>query len=112
MKTENQIPIEPFVQELRRGTIVLAAMSCLREAQYGYSLLKSLADQGFEVDQGTLYPLLRRLEANGLLESDWRLGEARQRRYYILSEQGKQIFAQLASEWQLLTVVMDRLLTE
>ena len=66
-----------FIQELRRGVIILAVLGCLRQEQYGYSIMKSLSDQGLEVDQGTLYPLLRRLETQGLLESKWRMEEAR-----------------------------------
>ena len=73
----NTESLENVVLELRRGVIVLAALSQLSTEQYGYSLLKQLSDQGLEVDQGTLYPLLRRLEAQGLLESVWKLEEAR-----------------------------------
>ena len=79
--TEN---LENVVLELRRGVIVLAVLSQLSGEQYGYSLLKLLSDQGLEVDQGTLYPLLRRLETQGILESVWKLEEARQRRYYVI----------------------------
>ena len=76
------------ILELRRGMIVLAVLSQLDHEQYGYSLLKLLSDQGLEVDQGTLYPLLRRLESQGLLQSNWRLEEARPRRYYVISQEG------------------------
>ncbi len=78
-----------FIQELRRGVIILAVLGSLREEQYGYSILKSLSDQGLDVDQGTLYPLLRRLETQGLLESKWRMEEARPRRYYVISAAGQ-----------------------
>ena len=73
---------------MRCGLLVLAVMTRLEEEQYGYSLIKLLSDQGLEIDQGTLYPLLRRLETQGLLGSKWRVDEARPRRYYVLSPQG------------------------
>ena len=80
---------ENVILELRRGVIVLAVLSQLSEPQYGYSLIKRLADGGLELDQGTLYPLLRRLESQGLLTSDWRIEGERPRRYYVLSDEGR-----------------------
>jgi len=106
-KTES---LENVVLELRRGVIVLAALSQLGTEQYGYSLLKKLADLGLEVDQGTLYPLLRRLEAQGLLESVWKLGESRPRRYYVVSAEGKKLLPKLKKEWAGIVSVMDKLL--
>lgn len=114
MKTDKDtlIPTEALVQELRRGTVVMAAMTQLYEPQYGYSLLKRLADKGFEVDQGTLYPMLRRLEGNGLLESDWIVEGSRPRRYYKLSPLGKETLASLTKEWQALVAVLNQLILE
>ena len=81
--------LDNIVQELRRGLLVLAVLSQLAKQQYGYALLKLLADQGMEIDQGTLYPLLRRLESQGLLQSNWNVEEAgRPRRYYVISARG------------------------
>lgn len=96
--------------ELRRGVIVLAVLSQLTEEQYGYSLLKLLSDKGLEVDQGTLYPLLRRLESQGLLSSDWRVGEDRPRRYYVISAEGQKVLPQLKEEWTTLVATLDRIL--
>jgi PadR family transcriptional regulator PadR len=101
---------ENVTLELRRGVIVLAVLSQLSVEQYGYSLLKSLSDLGLEVDQGTLYPLLRRLESQGLLESVWKLEEARPRRYYVISAQGKKILPRLKEEWNSIVAVMKKLL--
>lgn len=101
---------ENVALELRRGVIVLATLSRLSEAQYGYSLLKDLADLGLEVDQGTLYPLLRRLEAQGLLESVWKLEEARPRRYYVISAEGKKALPKLKEEWNSIVAVMKKML--
>jgi PadR family transcriptional regulator, regulatory protein PadR len=96
--------------ELRRGVIVLAVLSQLDEEQYGYSLLKRLSDQGLDVDQGTLYPLLRRLESQGLLQSVWKLEEARPRRYYVISQQGKEWLPQLKNEWNSIVAMMGAML--
>jgi len=96
---KDQTTTENVVLELRRGVIVLAVLSLLREEQYGYSVMKLLSDQGLEVDQGTLYPLLRRLESQGLLVSKWRVEEARPRRYYVISAEGKDILPRLKDEW-------------
>lgn len=106
----NTESLENVVLELRRGVIVLAALSQLGTEQYGYSLLKQLSDLGLEVDQGTLYPLLRRLEAQGLLESNWKLEESRPRRYYVISAEGKKILTKLKKEWAGIVSVMDRML--
>ena len=108
----NNILLENNVLELRRGVIVLAVLSQLGEEQYGYSLLKLLSDQGLELDQGTLYPLLRRLESQGLLESVWKLEEARPRRYYVISAAGKEILPQLKNEWAGIIAMMDRILAQ
>lgn len=102
--------LENVVLELRRGVIVLAVLSQLGSEQYGYSLLRLLSDQGLDVDQGTLYPLLRRLETQGYLQSVWKLEEARPRRYYIISAEGKKVLPKLKKEWAGIVSVMDNLL--
>jgi DNA-binding PadR family transcriptional regulator len=105
--TEN---LENISLELRRGVIVLAVLSQLSGEQYGYSLLKLLADLGLEVDQGTLYPLLRRLEAQGMLQSVWKIEGARPRRYYVISTEGRKLLPELKKEWAGIVSVMDRIL--
>ena len=104
---EQQQMVDNMVLELRRGVIVLAVLSQLQEEQYGYSILKLLADKGLEVDQGTLYPLLRRLETQGLLESLWRVEGARPRRYYVISAEGRRVLPLLKEEWDKLAVTMS-----
>jgi DNA-binding PadR family transcriptional regulator len=106
----NTDSLENVILELRRGVIVLAVLSRLGEEQYGYSLLKQLSDQGLDVDQGTLYPLLRRLEAQGLLQSVWKLEEARPRRYYVISADGRKILPKLKKEWAGIVSTMDKIL--
>jgi PadR family transcriptional regulator PadR len=85
--------------ELRRGCLVLAVLAALRTEQYGYTLRKSLAADGLAIDENTLYPLLRRLETQGLLTSEWREEDKRNKRFYRLSPAGKVILKQLAAEW-------------
>jgi len=85
--------------ELRRGCLTLAVLAQLREERYGYTLRKALADDGLVIDESTLYPLLRRLEAQGLLASEWREEEKRNKRFYRLTPGGERIFAQLLGEW-------------
>lgn len=86
--------------ELRRGVLVLAVLSQLRQRQYGYSLRQALADGGMPVEEGTLYPLLRRLESQGLLASEWDTGTAPPRRYYRLNAEGKHALAELTEAWR------------
>ena len=107
---KNDEHMDNLVSELRRGTLVLSVLSQLHVKQYGYSLVQRLSEKGLEVDQGTLYPLLRRLEKQNLLDSDWVLEEARPRRYYVLSREGSRILEQLTGEWDEIVRVLDRLL--
>jgi PadR family transcriptional regulator, regulatory protein PadR len=102
--------LENLIQELRRGVIGLAVLSQLQEEQYGYSVMKLLAEKGFEVDQGTLYPLLRRLESQGLLASKWRLEDAHPRRYYVISQEGKALLPRLKEEWTKIISTIEPLL--
>jgi DNA-binding PadR family transcriptional regulator len=109
-----------LTQELRRGVLVLATLSQLSEPKYGYALIDSLSERGLEIEQGTLYPLLRRLEAQGLLESEWNVEGllesewnvegSRPRRYYVLSTEGARLLKALKAEWGELINVMDALL--
>lgn len=101
---------ENLSQELRRGVLVLATLSQLRDPRYGYALIDSLGERGLEIEQGTLYPLLRRLESQGLLESEWNVEGSRPRRYYVLSTQGERLLQTLKVEWGEIIEVMDGLL--
>lgn len=88
--------------ELRRGALPLAVLAQLREEHYGYSLRKRLNAKGLDIDEGTLYPLIRRLEKQGLLNSEWRDDKKRKKRYYQLSELGKSVLSLLIGEWKTL----------
>ncbi len=104
--------VKNLVAELRRGTLSLSVLSQLHRPQYGYSLLGWLAERGLQVDQNTLYPLLRRLESQGLLDSDWSLEESRPRRYYVLSPRGRSVLSELAAHWRQLAATVHQLLKE
>ena len=97
------------LQELRRGTVVMAALATLSRPTYGYALLESLAEAGFAVDGNTLYPLLRRLEKQGLLNSEWNTEESRPRKFYRVSPEGKALLQQLLDEWQSLHTSIEKL---
>ncbi|HBT65332.1 MAG TPA: PadR family transcriptional regulator [Ruminococcaceae bacterium] len=93
--------ISIFEVELKRGVLTLAILSQLESPQYGYSLLQTLIDKQVDIEAGTLYPLLRRLEKQNILESEWDTSESRPRKYYSLSETGKKLYHSLKASWQL-----------
>lgn len=97
------------VQELRRGTVVLACLQLLRTPDYGYALLQTLEQHGFHADANTLYPLLRRLEKQGYLTSEWNTGEARPRKFYRTSSSGAGLAAALIKEWRALDTAVTAL---
>jgi DNA-binding PadR family transcriptional regulator len=109
---ENDEIVQNMLLELRRGVLSIAVLSQLSKEEYGYSLLKALSDKGLEIDQSTLYPLLRRLESQGLLQSDWRIvDEARPRRYYVISPQGRAVLTNLKREWSAMAETMKQMLS-
>ena len=98
--------------ELRRGCLVLAVLAALREERYGYTLRKFLAERGLDIDEGTLYPLLRRLEAQQLLVSEWREHEKRNKRFYRLSPGGESVLNELLADWRGLDTSIRAVLNE
>lgn len=96
--------------ELRRGALLLAVLAQLREEHYGYSLRKRLNAKGLDIDEGTLYPLIRRLEKQGLLTSEWREDEKRRKRYYRISELGESVLTLLTREWRTLNESINGIL--
>ena len=105
-------PSENLISELRRGTLVLCVLSRLQEQQYGYSLKEQLSEHNIEINQGTLYPLLRRLESQGLVDSEWVLTGSRPRRYYRLNVSGQEVLDTLVHEWQNMVEAINHLLKE
>jgi|SRR6188768_3360362 len=95
--------------ELRRGCLVIAVLAQLRAEHYGYTLRKALAEQGLAIDESTLYPLLRRLETQGLLVSEWRDEDKRTKRFYRLSSDGKAMLKELMVEWQTINASVSRI---
>lgn len=95
--------------ELRRGCLVLAVLAQLRNEQYGYMLRKSLADLDMIIDENTLYPLIRRLETQGLLTSEWREEDKRKKRFYRLSIDGEEILNRLLAEWHALNSSLNKI---
>ena len=108
---ENAEIIQNMILELRRGILSIAVLSQLSQEEYGYSLLKALADQGLKIEENTLYPLLRRLESQGLLSSDWKIESSRPRRYYVISPEGQELLPRLKEEWNRMVSMMERMLT-
>ncbi len=95
--------------ELRRGCLVMAVLAQLRTEHYGYTLRTELANRGLEIDEGTLYPLLRRLETQGLLVSEWREEDKRNKRFYRLSSTGRSVLKELLDEWQRINASVSRI---
>ena len=95
--------------ELRRGCLTVAVLTQLRQEHYGYALRKALADRGMAIDENTLYPLLRRLESQGLLVSQWREEDKRNKRFYRLSADGEQILGRLLAEWRDINDSLNRI---
>ena len=102
--------LESLLSELRRGTLILSVLSQLGEARYGYALVQILEEKGIRIDANTLYPLLRRLEKQGLLCSEWNTEEAKPRKYYKRTVFGDQIYTELVKQWNSLSDGMNRLL--
>lgn len=110
--TEHEPALAKLELELRRGVVVLAALSQLRTPRYGYELRQALAERGMPIEEGTLYPLLRRLEAQGVLGSEWRIEDGPPRRYYALNDSGRILLMRLAETWRSQNNTMNRLLQE
>ena len=91
--------VSGLVQELRRGTLILLVLSQLETPMYGYNLIKILEESGITIEANTLYPLMRRLESQGLLKSEWETSEAKPRKYYVLTEDGKLVLERVKKQW-------------
>ena len=99
-------------QELRRGVLMLAVLSQLRKSEYGYALRQALDSKGMPIEEGTLYPLLRRMEEQGLLKSEWKIEDGPPRRYYRRSKDGERVYRDLAAQWRSLTGTVEALMKE
>ncbi|HIW73508.1 MAG TPA: PadR family transcriptional regulator [Firmicutes bacterium] len=104
--------LDGLLMELRRGTLVLSVLSQMKEKKYGYSLVQSLEEKGIPIDPNTLYPLLRRLEKQGLLESVWETGGPKPRKYYKRTPRGNEIYHELKGQWKEMSAGVEKLLKE
>ncbi|WP_438435453.1 PadR family transcriptional regulator [Gorillibacterium sp. sgz500922] len=104
--------LQSLITELRRGSLTLAVLGCLKQAHYGYALLQTMQEKHIEIEANTLYPLLRRLESQGLLVSDWDTSESRPRKYYTLNEYGKDVYQALLKEWKKMQVNLNSICGE
>ena len=109
---DSQEILDNLIPELKRGTIVLSVLSQLSGPVYGYSLVQELSDKGVEVEANTLYPLLRRLEKQGLLTSEWETASNKPRKYYIRSAKGTQVFEDLRKQWDEMVMRVNALIKE
>lgn len=98
---------QSFLTELRRGSLTLAVLGCLQESYYGYGLLQAMQEKLIDIEANTLYPLLRRLESQGLLLSQWDTSESRPRKYYEISEKGRLVYKELLVEWRKMQSSID-----
>lgn len=111
------MPVDPVLfeslrLELRRGSLVLAVLACLTDERYGYTLRQALAADGLEMEESTLYPLLRRLESQGLLLSEWREEDRRKKRFYRLSPMGHDMLAALTAEWRAIGASLNKIIRD
>lgn len=102
--------VSGLVQELRRGTLILLVLSQLRQPMYGYSLVKKLNEFDIPMDANTLYPLMRRLEGQGLLKSEWDTTESKPRKYYRTTEEGMEVLEKTTDYWKTFSANVDTLL--
>ena len=110
MSQDEELLFESLRLELRRGSLILAVLASLRREQYGYSLRVALGEVGVEMEESTLYPLLRRLESQGLLVSEWREEEKLKKRFYRLSDEGEAVLTRLHAEWRRISDSLERIL--
>lgn len=102
--------VSGLVQELRRGTLILLVLSQLKTPKYGYNLVKDLQENGIPIEANTLYPLMRRLESQGLLVSEWETSESKPRKYYKITEDGEIVFKKTAEQWKAFSENVNRLI--
>ena len=106
----NETLLQNLQQEMKRGSLVLAVLTQMDKPEYGYTLIQTLNACGMVVEQNTLYPLMRRLEKQGLLESIWQIEENRPRRYYQISEMGREVRQLLIEDWKSLNTTLNQLI--
>ena len=104
--------VSGLILEFRRGTLIMVVLAQLNKSMYGYSLVKELEGKGISIEGNTLYPLLRRLESQGLLKSEWETGAAKPRKYYIITEDGKMVYKKIKEQWKKFSQSINALMGE
>ena len=104
--------ISSMLQELRRGTLVLCVLKQLEKPMYGYSLIGVMEEKGIKLEANTLYPLMRRLEGQGLLESQWETSGSKPRKYYQITDEGREVSARMEKAWRDTAESVNRFLSE
>ena len=104
--------VSGLILELRRGTLIMLVLSQLKQPSYGYSLVKALEDNGIPIEANTLYPLMRRLEGQGLLKSEWETTGNKPRKYYVITQQGQEVLEKITAHWQSFSHTVTTLLEE
>lgn len=110
--SEEKDLVTNLTSELRRGTLILSVLSQLKVEKYGYALVQALEEKGVAIDANTLYPLLRRLEKQGLLQSEWEIGESKPRKYYKRTDLGDDIYRKLRVQWITMAETLNQLVKE
>ena len=104
--------VSGLIMELRRGTLIMLVLSQLKKPMYGYNLVKHLEEAGIKIEGNTLYPLMRRLEGQGLLKSEWETSAAKPRKYYVITEDGKEVYNRIKKHWENYSGDINQLLRE
>lgn len=86
--------------EMKRGFLQLLVLVVLEKEAYGYAMVRAFRDLGYEVEENTLYPLLRRLEKRGLIEGKWDVSEERPRKFYAVTQAGREMRRELLGIWE------------
>ena len=104
--------VSGLILEFRRGTLIMVVLAQLNKPMYGYSLVKELEGKGISIEGNTLYPLLRRLESQGLLKSEWETEATKPRKYYIITEDGKLVYKKIKEHWKKFSQSINVLMEE
>ena len=98
-----------FETEMNRGFLQILALVLLEKDTYGYAMVRTIRDLGYEAEENTLYPLLRRLEKNGWVRSRWDVSEDRPRKFYAVTDAGRSLRTELLAIWKKQNDILEHL---
>ncbi len=104
--------IANFETEMNRGFVQILVLALLENETYGYSMVRAIRDLGYEVEENTLYPMLRRLEKNGWVRSKWDVSEDRPRKFYAITDAGRGLRTELLAIWRKQNGILQRFMEE